>query len=175
MVVDDEQLYRREALQKASDSTIKRSNMATALAELYVPKGAAIDCGADRMPKDVKKYAEMSDQKIRDQYKREAEAEASIGVYDNTRLAKQEKKMSTRSSKKPPVAAAATKPTKQKTAKNPKPIKKMKQEVQEGSTFWHDDDGLRYTVVSVDKSKVRAKSATTDYDFNLPYVRKRML
>ena len=126
------------------------------------------------MPKHVKKFSEMSDQKIRDQYKREAEAEASIGVYDNTRLAKQEKKMSTRSkgsSKKP-----STKPTIQKPAKKPKAIKKeMKKKVQVGSTFWHDDDGLMYTVVSVDKKTVHAKSATTDYDFNLPYVRKRML
>ena len=59
--MDDEQLYRREDLQKASDSTIKRANMATALTEIYLPKGVATDRGSDRMPTDVKKYAEMSD------------------------------------------------------------------------------------------------------------------
>ena len=61
-VVDDEQMYRREALQKAADSTIKRANMATALTELYLPKGAATDRGSDRMPRAVKKYIEMSDE-----------------------------------------------------------------------------------------------------------------
>ena len=51
MVVNDEKLYHHKALQKASDSTIKRANMATALTELYVAKGEATDRGADRMPK----------------------------------------------------------------------------------------------------------------------------
>ena len=38
LVVDDEQFYRREDLQKPSDSTIKRANMVSALTEMYLSK-----------------------------------------------------------------------------------------------------------------------------------------
>jgi hypothetical protein len=187
-VVDDEQMYRREALQKAADSTIKRANMATALTELYLPKGAATDRGSDRMPRAVKKYTEMSDAEIRKQYKREAEAEAFQGP--RTRQAKADDQVTTRSraGKTTDTAKADKRAPKKQTIAGKKTdaakLKIMKNKyiaVKIGSRFKHigkkngDGDGLMYTVISIDytgRGSVVAKSKTTEYNFKLSYVQK---